>query len=158
MRLEGRSMLTRWLRLLARSVLAGGVAGVVAAWLIFFVFGFVGMAGAGLADQVSNGWRAANALAVGRGIKIGVGIGAGLAVTAILWMSAVERFEPRRARPWLTAAGASIMVVGNAEVVQRLRDWDPVGVGTVAFMTLLGAGAVWLVSPWVMRPLGPPSG
>lgn len=154
MRAKPRGNAVRWLILLARSVVAGAGAGVVAAWFIYFVFGFVGLSGSEIVLRLQNGWRAAYVLGIPRGLANGAGIAAGLAVVCIVWVASTARFDPGRARPWLSAAAAVVIVLGNLEALERYRDFDVVGVATVVFMSAVGAGAVWLVAPWVTRAFG----
>lgn len=152
-----QSTVLRWLHFLIRAVGAGAGAGIVAAMLIYFVFGFVGLAGGDLVSQARNGWRAAVALGAPRGFVHGLGIAAGLAAVCIVWVN-VAPFSPRRARLWLALAAAAAILAGNAGALERYRDFDPVGVATVLFMSGIGAGAVWVVAPWVMRPLDASAG
>lgn len=141
----------RWLLLAARSVLAGAVAGVTAAGVIFFGFGFIGLDGGDMAERAANGWDAVTSFGISRGLTLGVGIALGLTLAFFIWSHLTERFAPSRARPWLTVAAACVVVVGNLRTVAAAGGWDEVAIATVAFMALVAAAAVWWVAPWVLR-------
>ncbi|MGH8915374.1 MAG: hypothetical protein ACRDZM_12765 [Acidimicrobiia bacterium] len=136
-----------------RSLLAGTVAGMLVGWLIFYIFGFVGMTSDQLGDRLHNGWVAAFELGIGRGARVGIGIAIGLAASSTLWLALTRRFDTRRARPLLAASAAAAVILGNLTSIRRFQTWDEVAIVTVVFMSLLTAAAVWLVSPWVLKTL-----
>ncbi|MFP3914355.1 MAG: hypothetical protein ACLFWM_05735 [Actinomycetota bacterium] len=139
--------------LVTRSVLAGAAAGMLAAGLIFFGFGFIGLEGGGIWARVDNGWDAAVFFGLRRGPTLGIAIALGLTLALLAWSRVSAGVDSNRARPWLTAGAAVAMVVGNLRSVRAAGGWDEVALLTVAFMALVSAGAVWWVSPWVLRPL-----
>lgn len=124
----------------------------VAAGLIFFGFGFIGLEGGELAERFRNGWRAAVSLGAGRGLLYGAGIALGLAAATLLWKVLTDRFHPGRARPWLTAAAAGAVIAANWQVLRNDR-WDETAVATVMAIAAVAAVTVWWVAPWVLRPV-----
>lgn len=141
----------RWVRLIVRSAIAGAPAGIAAAGLIFFGFGFIGLEGGDPSERFENGWEAVAAFGISRGLLLGVGIAVGLALAFVVWNLLTDRVHPTRARPWLTSAAALVVVLGNVKAIGIGGGWDEAAVVTVAFMATVAAVAVWWVSPWVLR-------
>lgn len=137
--------------LAVRSILAGAAAGVLAAGMIFFGFGVIGLEGGDLAERVANGWDAATSFGLPRGLVLGVGIALALTIGFFVWSQLTDRYDPIRARPWLSAAAACVVVIGNLRSLRSVGDWDGVALATVSFMALVAAAAVWWVAPWVLR-------
>lgn len=143
-----------WVRLVVvttRSVLVGAVCGLVGGGLLFFVFGFVGYTGAPLSWRLRNGWRALIDPGLGKGLVVGAGIAIGLIALTALWTLWFRRFDSRRARPWLGVLSGIIVVLSNLEWLRSSAGWDWAGIATVTGISLMVAGIVWLVSPWVLR-------
>lgn len=141
----------RWLLLILRSAIAGAPAGVASAGLIFFGFGFIGLEGGDLSERFGNGWDAAAAFGISRGLVLGVGIAVGLALAFLMWNVLTDSFHPTRARPWLTAAAALVVILANIGVIGANGGWDEAAVVTVVFMATVASLTVWWVSPWVLR-------
>lgn len=141
----------RWLRLAARSIVAGAVAGLLAGGLIYFGFGVLGLDGGDLLERVANGWRAAVAFGPRRGAVLGVAVSIGLIVAFFLWSHTAGSLDPAGARGWLTVAASCGVVAGNVGRMRTMAGWDEVAVGTVAFMAAVTAVAVWWAAPWVLR-------
>lgn len=141
----------RWLFLILRSAIAGAPAGVAAAGLIFFGFGFIGLEGGDLSERFRNGWDAATAFGISRGLVLGVAIAVGLALAFLVWNILTDRVNPTRARPWLTATTALVVVLGNVQTVGTYGSLDEAALFTVVFMATVAAVAVWWVAPWVLR-------
>lgn len=148
---NSRLGIRRWLLLILRSAVAGAPAGVVSAGLIFFGFGFIGLEGGNLSERLENGWDAAAAFGMSRGLVLGVAIAVGLALAVLVWNVLTDRVDPTRARPWLAASAALVVVLGNLRAVGTGEGWDEVALVTIVFMATVAAVAVWLVSPWVLR-------
>jgi len=141
----------RWFLLVLRSAVAGAPAGVASAGLIFFGFGFIGLEGGDLSERLENGWDAATAFGISRGLVLGVAIAVGLALAFLVWNVLTDRVNPRRARPWLAASAALVVLLGNVRTVGTSDGWDGVVIVTVVFMAAVAAVAVWWVSPWVLQ-------
>lgn len=143
--------LRRWLVLMARSVVAGAGAGIAAAGLIFFGFGFIGLEGGDVGERLRNGWDAATSFGIIRGLVLGIGIAVGLAVAFLIWSALTDRFDPAGARPWLAATAAFVVVIANTGAITANGGWDEAAVTTVIFMAVVAAAAVWWTAPWVLR-------
>lgn len=137
--------------MVARSLVVGAGTGVIGGALIFFVFGFIGFAGASFSTRLANGWDAALQPGLGRGLAAGVGIALGLCLAIILLNLIGHRLAPSTARPWLALLAAALVVVYNLESLRNWRGWDFAGLATVLGIALLVGGMVWLVTPWVLR-------
>lgn len=138
-------------KVVARSLLVGAIAGVVGGGLLFFIFGFIGFAGAPLSTKLANGWRALLDPGLGKGLVVGAGIAVGLIVVIGVWTALAPGFDPRRARPWLASLAGAVVIVFNLDSLRNARGWDLAGVATVIGISLLAAGIVWFVAPWVLR-------
>lgn len=141
----------RWVAVLGRSLLVGAATGLLGGALLFFVFGFVGFTGASIPTRIENGYEAALDPGLRKGIIAGVGMAAGLTFTAGTWRILGGPFQPARARPWLSALAAVIVVFSNFESLRDFRGWDDVGIATVFGIAVLVATTVWFVTPWALK-------
>jgi hypothetical protein len=140
-----------WMTVLGRSLLVGGMCGIIGGALIFFLFGFIGFSGASLPTRIGNGWRAAVDPGLRKGLAVGVAIAAGLEATILLWTQFGGRRAPSRMRPWLSLLAAMSVVGANLQSFRTTFGWDPAGIATVVGIALLVGGIVWAVAPWVLE-------
>lgn len=147
---SGGSAVRNWADVIARSLLVGAATGILGGALIFFVFGFIGFSGASFATRVENGWDAAIEPGLRRGLAAGLLIALGLGVTVVLLAVFGRRIDIVRARSWLTALSALLVVVYNAESLRNSLGWDVAGLATVTGISLVVGGIVWVMSPWVL--------
>lgn len=146
-----------WGLVVLRSLLIGGLSGLFGGALIFFLFGFIGFAGATLPIRLANGLAAAIDPGVGKGLIVGLAIAGGLAATVLLWTFVGGRLHPYRTRAWLSTLAILSVVASNLESLRTPFGWDGVGIATVFGMGLLAASIVWAVAPWVLKIEIPPS-
>ena len=135
----------------ARSLLIGAVSGVVGGGLLFFVFGFIGFAGAPISSRAANGWRALLDPGLVKGLGVGAGVALGLIALIVIWTGLARSFEPGSARPWLAALAGVIVPLFNLEWLRSSSGWDWAGIVTVLGIALLVGVVVWMVAPWVLR-------
>lgn len=143
-----------WLRIgrvILRSVVVGATSGVIGGGLLFFLFGFIGFAGAPVTSRIANGWRALLDPGLEKGLAVGAGIAIGLMVVLGIWTALVRRFDPRTSRPWLGSLAGAMVVLFNLESLRSSAGWDWAGIATVIGIALLVAVTVWFISPWVLR-------
>lgn len=136
--------------MLGRSLLVGAASGLFGGALIFFVFGFIGFSGASFVTKLENGWNAALDPGLRKGLAAGLGLALVLAAAVLLW-TVVAHFNPPRARPWLSAVAAAMVVLYNLESLRNIRGWDGAGIATVLGIALLVGVIVWIASPWALR-------
>lgn len=136
---------------LLRSLVVGAFAGVVGGGLIFFVFGFIGFAGAPISTKIANGWNALLDPGLGRGLAVGAAIAVGLIAVTAIWTLLARRFDPHGARPWLSFLAGAMVVLYNLESFRSSAGWDLAGIATVAGIALLVGGIVWFVSLWELK-------
>lgn len=151
MRRQRTGPITRLGLVVARTLLVGALAGVVGGGFLFFVFGFIGFAGAPLPTRVANGWSALLDPGLGKGLVVGAAISVALIVLIGLWTGVARRFDPVTARPWLALVSGAIVVLFNREALRNTAGWDIAGIATTAGISILVAVIVWLVAPWVLR-------
>lgn len=143
-----------WLRVgrvILRSVVVGATSGVIGGGLLFFLFGFIGFAGAPITWKIANGWRALLDPGLEKGLAVGAGIAIGLIAVIGIWTALARRFDPHSSRPWLATLAGAIVVVFNLASLRSSAGWDWAGIATVFGIALLVAVTVWLISPWVLR-------
>lgn len=143
-----------WLRItrvILRSVVAGAGSGVIGGGLIFFLFGFIGFAGAPISSKIANAWRALLDPGLEKGLAVGAGIAIGLIAVIGIWTALTRRFNPHSSRPWLASLAGAIVVPFNLESLRSSAGWDWAGIATVLGIALLVAATVWFMSPWVLR-------
>lgn len=152
--MRGHDDLT-WLRMgriMLRSVVVGAASGVIGGALIFFLFGFIGFAGAPITSRIANGWRALLDPGIEKGLAVGAGIAIGLMGVIAIWTVLIRRFDPHSARPWLASLAGAVVVLFNLETFYNSGgSWDAAGIATVVGIAALVATTVWLISPWVLR-------
>lgn len=148
---EGTAVWKRWSVVALRSLAVGAGTGIVGGALIFFVFGFIGYAGASFSRRLANGWDAAIEPGLSKGLAAGVAIALGLCLTILLVFLIGHRLDAPTARPWLAVLAGVLVVVDNAESLRNALGWDAAGLATVVAISLLVGGTVWLVTPWVLR-------
>jgi len=136
---------------LGRSVVVGATTGVLGGALIFFVFGFIGFAGASIPVRLENGWEAAMDPGLAKGLVAGLGIAVGLAAMIVVLMLIGPGLAQTRVRPGLSLLAAVIVVAYNVESLHNSVGWDAAGLATVLGISLLVGVIVWLVSPWVLQ-------
>jgi hypothetical protein len=141
----------RWAVVVGRSLLVGASSGLLGGALIFFLFGFIGFSGASIPSRIENGWEAVIDIGLRKGLISGVGIAIGLVATILLWVTVSRRFDPLRARPWLSLLAILVVVLSNLEWLRNAAGWDDVGILTVLGIGLLVGAIVWAVTPWVLR-------
>lgn len=151
MRRRQPSGIARIALVLLRSLLVGAVSGVIGGALIFFFFGFIGLAGAPFGSKLANGWQALVDPGLGKGLVVGAGIAVGLIAAIEIWTLWARRFDPTSARPPLAALAGAIVVLFNLESIRSSAGWDWAGIATVGGIALLVGAVVWLVTPWVFR-------
>lgn len=137
--------------LASRSLFVGALSGLVGGGLLFFVFGFIGFAGAPFSSRVANGWSALLDPGLGKGLAVGAGIAFGLIALMAVYIVLARRFDPGPARPWLATLAGVLVVLFNLEWLRTSAGWDWAGIVTVAAIALLVWTVVWLVAPWVLR-------
>ena len=143
-----------WARLgavLGRSVVVGATTGVLGGALIFFLFGFIGFAGASIPTRLENGWAAAMHPGLAKGLVAGLGIAVGLSAMIVVLTLVGPRVGLGRIRPWLSLVAAAIVVAYNVESLRNSMGWDAAGSATVLGISALVGVIVWLVSPWVLQ-------
>lgn len=138
-------------RVILRAIVVGATSGVIGGGLLFFLFGFIGFAGAPLTSKIANGWRALLDPGLEKGLAVGAGIAVGLIAVIGIWTALARRFDPRNSRPWLATLAGAIVFVFNLESLRSSAGWDWAGIATVFGIALLVAVTVWLISPWVLR-------
>jgi len=148
---DRRGRLAHVVVVIARTLLVGAVAGVMGGGVLFFVFGFIGFAGAPVETKISNGWRALLDPGLGKGLVVGAAIAVALLFVIGVWSAAAKRFDPVVARPWLAVLAGAMVVLFNGEALRNTAGWDVAGIATVAGISTMVAVIVWLVSPWVLR-------
>lgn len=134
-----------------RSLFVGAVSGLIGGALIFFLFGFIGFAGAPLSSKIANGWQALLDPGLGKGLVVGAGIAVGLIGVIGVWTLLSRGFDPTSARAWLAMLAAAIVVLFNRESIRNSAGWDGAGIATVAGISILVGIVVWIVAPWVLR-------
>jgi hypothetical protein len=139
------------MEVLGRSLVVGASSGILGGALIFFVFGFIGFAGAPFTTRVGNGWRAALDPGLRKGLGAGLAIALALAATVVIWSVMGRHHHPSRTRKWLSALAIVSVVISNLESLRNSFGWDEVGIGTVLGIGFLVAGTVWVSAPWVLK-------
>lgn len=151
--MSGRQHST-WVRLglvMLRSLMVGAASGLVGGGLIFFLFGFIGFAGAPITSKIENGWQALLDPGVSKGLAVGAGIAVGLMAVIGIWTALARRFDPFSARPWLASIAGAIVVLYNLDSIRSSVGWDWAGIATVFGISLLVGVIVWFISAWVLH-------
>lgn len=148
---HGDFSLLRIGRVILRSIVVGAASGVIGGGLLFFLFGFIGFAGAPITWKIANGWRALLDPGLEKGLAVGAGIAIGLLAVIGIWTALARRFDPHSSRPWLATLAGAIVVVFNLESLRSSVGWDWAGIATVFGIALMVAATVWLISSWVLR-------